>query len=144
MAKRRKRKSGILSGLVIVLCILIVLPILTLTLKANVVDKENLEEKPKSYYKVSFIVDDCCVPIEDLYVEVGKRPVLPECNFNCGHSVIVDTGWVEGHVFINWTYNGQYISEFNCPAFNTDVVLVANIEDVAGAPLIEFPSDWWD
>lgn len=147
MAKRRKRKNSILSGLIIVLCILIILPVISLVFKFNKTSSPSVEEKPSEqsslYYEVSFVVDDCCVPISSMFVKVGEAPVLPTCEIICEHQFCDLERWEfnSGHSFICWTYNGQFITQENCPAFNRSVVLVANIED-QGFPVADYNPEW--
>ncbi len=147
VTKKRKRKSNILFGLVIILCVLFILPLISF-FYSNKTENSNIEEKPENeaflYYEVSFVAD-CCEPVDSIFVKVGEQPILPTVKVICSHKTCDDEGhFLEGHSFVGWTYNGQFINQSNCPVFNTDVVLIAKIETVTVTALntVFFPLEW--
>ena len=76
---------------------------------------------------------------------MGEKPILPDCDVKCSHvSYNEETGELtEQHIFVGWTYNGQFVSQAHCPAFNTNVVLVAQFETRSGpVELVDFPLEW--
>lgn len=148
MAKRRKRKGGLLSGLVVVLCVLIILPVLSLTTNLGNLLNQNEKEPVKEeqlYYKVSFVVDDCFCAVKPIYVRYGEVPVLPIPENDCMHYAYDEEKGeiISYHAFAGWSYEGQRLTQSNCPAFNTNVVLYITTKTTA-APIqfIDFPLDW--
>lgn len=148
MAKRRKRKGGLLSGLVVVLCVLIILPVLSLTVNLGnffKLDKEVVIKDEQLYYEVSFVVNGCFSSVDSIYVRYGEVPVLPVPECDCEHLAYDEEKGeiITQHSFAGWSYEGQRLTQANCPAFNTNVVLVATYKIVA-APItfIDFPLEW--
>ncbi len=149
MVKKRKKNNGFVSGVLIVLCFLIVFPVLVLSFRVFNIDASKVDKKPVEesvlYYQVSFDVGSCCNPIEPIFVKVGEQPVLPTVEFVCSHkSFDEENGSLsDAHSFVGWTYNGQLVSQSTCPAFNTSVVLVADICSLPGfSSLADFDVSW--
>ena len=149
VAKKLKRKNNILFGLVLIFCFLIIVPVISLIFNpvksAGPKDEKEPAEEVVSYYEITFVVDECCQPIDSILVKVGEKPILPEVEMVCTHKAYDNESreFVKGHAFECWLYNGQYITQFNCPAFNTNVVLVAKVGVVSGfLNVFPFPKDW--
>ena len=140
VAKRHKKQSSIFSGLIILMCLLIVLPIVCCFLKLND-SKDGLESDVDivRYYEVTF-KSVCGCHEKSVLVKVGEEPLLPD--INCTHKSFIDVGSVTTHTLVAWTYNGQYLTQTNCPAFNTDVVLVADVVTIGAGNVFPFPVEW--
>lgn len=88
------------------------------------------ESVKAEYYTVTFDVGEYGVESNVTQeVKMGEKPELfvPECKYksDCTDDIFFTSTALDDYAFKGWYYDGELITEENCPAFNKDVTLIA-------------------